>query len=250
MKAILTALGIALATVTGAQATSLDDAAKSTYILHSADDGFCSGTIIDKDKMITATHCTDNGRINIKQLVYDTKPDKGEFPLLREEVVYMKVLRTFKDEDVALLGTADGKPFPDSFGKPVDVASVVEVNKDLKLGTELWALGYPKIQELTLTSGMFTAKAALDIFGDGKGVFYKTTVPSAGGGSGGGLYMKFGDEYKLVGTTSAGQPSVSFMVYYSSIESVDKVLKGMVNLTPTETKTEKTTNKTLRTDEK
>lgn len=251
MKAILTALGVALATVTGAQATSLDAAAQSTHILHTQDDGYCSATVVDDDKLITAAHCTNNGPINIKKITVDAKPKDGVFPPLREEVVYLKVLRTFKGTDSALLGTVDGKPLPESFGKPVDVATIEEVNKDIKLGTPLWVLGYPKIQELTLTTGLFTAKTVLGIPELDDEIFYKTTVPVTGGSSGGALYMKFGEEYKLIGTTTAGYRDVDFMTYFASIESVQKTLQNMLGTPATKTEETKTdATKTLRTDER
>lgn len=234
-----------------ASASSLDDAAKATHIIYSNDDGFCSATVVDKDKLLTANHCTDNGVMNFKSITYDEKPKDGSFPMLREEVVYVKVLRSFKGTDSALLGTLDGKPLPESFGKPVDIASVDEVNKNLKLGTPLWAIGYPKIQELTITDGLFTAKTVLDIPEIDDEVFYKTTVPVTGGSSGGALYMKFGDEYKLIGTTTAGYRDVDFMTYFASIESVHKTITNMLDAPiKDEVKIQKTDKPTLRTDEK
>jgi len=211
------------------KASTLDEAAQSTYILYDNDDGFCSGTVVDKDKILTAYHCTDNGPINIKKITYDEKPKDGKFPMLREEVIYMKVLRGFKATDSALLGTIDGKPLGDNFGKPIDVASVEEVNKELKLGTPLWVLGYPRIGDLTLTDGMFTAKSVVRIPEIDDEIFYKTTVHVDGGSSGGGLYMKFGDEYKLIGTTTAMAPSEVPMTFFATIENVHKTLQNMID---------------------
>lgn len=253
-KAILTAISAVLVglTIGTANATTLDEAGKSTYPLGDGRSEFCSTTIVDKDKTLTAHHCVDGGKVfSITKKTFGPKPEKGSFPLERTETVYLKVLRSFKDNDTALLGTVDGKPLPEGFGKPVEIATAEEVNGKLKLGTPMSALGYPKVMELTLTQGMFTAKSGLPMFGDGSAMFYKTTVPATGGSSGGGLYMHFGDNVKLVGTTSAGFQDVSFMTYFSTIESVQKTITGLLNTKPVEdTKVNKTDEKTFKTDER
>lgn len=252
VKGILTAIGLTLIGLTAANATTLDDAGKSTYPLGDGRSEFCSTTIVDEDKALTAYHCIDGGdTFSITKKTLGVKPKKGAFPVERTETVYLKVLRSFKDNDTALLATVDGKPFPESFGEPVEIATEKEVNDGLKLGTPLSVLGYPKIQELTLTQGMFTAKAALDGFGDGSALFYKTTVPTTGGGSGGGLYMHFGDKVKLIGTTSAGYRDVSFMTYYSSIESVQKTITGLLDKPKVEEKdTDSNKNPTNKMDDR
>jgi S1-C subfamily serine protease len=102
----------------------------------------------------------------------------------------------------------------------------------LKLGDPLLAIGYPKVQELTLTEGMYTGLTSLKDGLDMDSLFYKTTIPITGGNSGGALIAMKGSPdwgYCLAGLATASYRDVSFMSYFSTNENLQKVVKNLLN---------------------
>lgn len=204
-----------------AKATTLKEAADATYKLYEGTDGICSMTFIGNDDQgaifLTAAHCVDRKNLNFRVQKLNKK-----YELIGEEIHYLKVLRTIKDDDTAILQVTD-KDIALGIAA-VEIASPDEGNQ-IEFGQDLAVLGFPAADEKSVTKGNFTAKR--------KGVLgiteqYQTTVPVAGGNSGGGLYTKFGDEYKLIGTTSASRTDNDIMSYFSTIEAIKRVTAGFL----------------------
>lgn len=220
-----------------ASASSLEEIAASTYMLYGASSPHCSAVAVSPTQFMTAQHCVeDTEELNIRTV---TKNDK--FEKTSEEVRYLKVLRSFKPEDVAFLELLDPKT---SMPNTEYVDIMEDVDFVPKFGDPLIVVGYPMVVDLTITSGEFTGLVPLPMDG-AEGGFFKTTVPVTGGNSGGGLYAPMftinkgvntlglspsnpGIDYKLIGMTSAGYRNVSFMSYFSTPKSLDKVMKGLL----------------------
>lgn len=207
-----------------ANASSMKEAADATYKLYEGDRGICSMTFVGNDAggaiFLTARHCVDGEKLNFRVQKLNDK-----YEVLGEEIHYLKVLRQIKDDDTAILQVTD-KDVALSIAA-VDLATPDEA-KGIEFGQDLIVLGYPAAEEKSITKGNFTAKT--------KGVLgvteqYQTTVPVAGGNSGGGLYTKFGDEYKLIGTTSAARKDNDIMTYFSTADAVKRILAGFLNNT-------------------
>lgn len=211
-----------------ASASSIKEVVDATYKLYFDNVPICSGQFIkstDKeDLFLTAGHCiahasTDKMKdFNIRKTVLDEK-----FNVISEHTYWLKPVRTMMKKDVVLMQTTD----PSGEFATVDIAGVEEANKVLEIGAPVVAVGYPKMMEITYTHGEFTGKVKFPDDGNRyESPFYRTTVPVTGGSSGGGLYIKDGNEYKLVGATTAGWPDVSFMNYFSTVEAINEIVKG------------------------
>jgi S1-C subfamily serine protease len=217
---------VSLLGVSVAQASTLDEIASSTYKLYIGGVAGCSSVAVSETKLVTAAHCIEG-----KDQFIAVEKLGPNFEHLSTEIVYVDVIRVIKAKDVALLEIRDGK-----LPTFVDVASPDEV--DLKFGDHLTAVGYPKVQELMVTEGQFSAVVPGPFAEWADEKFYKISVPITGGNSGGGLYKSHWDlksgriEYELVGLTSAGYRDVSFMNLASTVESLDAVLKNLLNTTP------------------
>jgi S1-C subfamily serine protease len=223
---IIGALFLAASTIY-ARASSLDDIQKGTLMLYNGGDGFCSGTLIAPDLILSAAHCADQGDgVNVRVQTLD---DKDE--VLSEKLVYVKAVRTLKEWDVALFSPKDSKQnFVQAFGSSVaviDVASDDEA-KTIKLGDRVLAFGYPKAFQLEVTDGLFSGLKFL------KGSIwehqlYKISSPITGGNSGGGLYLTLADgTLKLLGVNVAGFRDVGFMNYATTHDAIMAVMKGFV----------------------
>jgi S1-C subfamily serine protease len=210
-----------------ASASTLDDVQKGTLMIYAGNDGFCSGTLIAPDLILSAAHCVDGGdEVNVRVQILDEKLEN----VLSEKLVYVKAVRTLKTWDVALFSPKGKENFVEAFGASVavvDTASDDEA-KALKLGDRVLAFGYPKTFQLQVTDGLFSGLKFLKGM-DYEHPVYKISSPITGGNSGGGLYLTLADgSLKLVGVNVAGFRDVSFMNYAASHEAVNAVTKGFV----------------------
>ncbi len=221
------------ASLTFAHASSLDEIRRGTLMLYNGADGFCSGTLIAPDLILSAAHCANEGDgVNVRLQTLD----EGEV-VLSEKIVYVKPVRTLKEWDVALFSPLDPKVnFVQAFGDSVaviDIASGDEA-KTLKFGDRVLAFGYPKAFQLQVTDGLFSGTKVL------KGMYehatYKISAPITGGNSGGGLYTYVCPPtdtlkqcgYALIGVNVAGMRDVSFMNYAAPYAAIMAVTQGFV----------------------
>lgn len=234
LKKILFASILALAPMT-ASASTLEEAAAATYKLYMGSDPGCSMTFVGNDDngaiFLTAAHCVD---APTSRKPTETAPEEftlnfrvptvtDGFAVTDEEVHYLKVLRRSTDDDTAILQTANKK-----LALPIAAATIatVEEGDGIAFGTDLVVLGFPAAEEKSITKGNFTTKRPGVL---GVKEQYQTTVPVAGGNSGGGLWAQFGDEYKLIGTTSAKRRDNDIMSYFSTAGAVKRILAGFLN---------------------
>lgn len=216
MKAVGAAL-LVFGLSSTANATLLPDVADSTYKVLVNDRANCSGVAIAPDILATAAHCVPKN-FDIRMSV----AKENGFGRLREGlVVYdMDRLRVSYKTDIALLKIKGDKTFP----------TYVEIIDEFNpyLGVGMYHVGYPRLEELTYTEGVFTSYSFLEDFGL-YGEFYKATTPVTGGSSGGGVYRRLFNvqsmewEYYLVGLTTATYRDVSFQSYFSTLENLQKL---------------------------
>lgn len=213
-----------------ANASSLKDITAATYKLYDgAGEGYCSTTLIKNSDgkegaiFLTAAHCADEKGMNVRVQHIDPKNLRD---VLSEEVVYVKAVKTLKTKDIAVLQALD-KNSQFSVGKTVDIATVDEANT-LSVGDDLLILGYPSAEAKAVTKTLFTGKVpGIEELGwDKDSPVYQVTGGVAGGNSGGGLYAKFGDEWKLIGTTSAMRTDNAIQAYFQTAETVNEALRG------------------------
>lgn len=202
-----------------ASASTFDEIATATYKLHEGGVPICSAVAVSPTQLLTANHCVDGKDLNIRFEKLD-----AEFKPISIDVRFTKTVRTLKEYDIAMLELKDG-----TLPNYVDIAKSGETK--LLFGTELVAIGYPKVMEITLTRGQYGQTVSLvDLDSDMKKPFYKLTTPITGGNSGGGLYAEVDGTWKLIGLTTGGFRDVSFMNYASTMEAVAAVTASLIKL--------------------
>lgn len=247
---------VAVAVVNPAKASDLATITAATYKLYEGDRGICSVTFLKNDTdgalFLTAAHCVDGSNFNIRKQVLDPKNLRD---VLSEEIYYVKAVRTLVKKDIAVIQLTN-KDLKIS-APTVDIATVEEA-KALKTGDQLIAVGYPAASYVSVTNGTFVGKVP-QVFPDldQDTPMYQTTVPVAGGNSGGALYALFptGDDpvpgkayervegkdftWKLIGTTTGMRTDNSVMTWFQTSETVNEALKGYVNKEKFEAKPER-----------
>lgn len=166
---------------------------------------------------LTAAHCVSDTTSEYNIVIENKNKDNKTVSVT---LYPLDVLRNNSFTDVAVLGVRDTS----AIFTTVDVAKDTEVTE--KWGTPVWAVGYPLMEELTITSGLMTDITNDPIRSTNDDHFYRTTIPIAGGSSGGGLYELVNGTYKLVGTAYAGNTQVSFISMYSLAVNVNKELEA------------------------
>lgn len=244
--AAMAAIMLLILAIAPAGASDLQSITAATYKLYEGDRGICSVTFLKNDKegalFLTAAHCVDGSNFNLRKQVLDPKNLRD---VLSEEVYYVKPVRTLVKKDVAIIQLTN-KAIQIS-APTVDIATVEEAAA-LKTGDDLIAVGYPAASYVSVTKGTFVGKVQ-QVFTDldQDTPMYQTTVPVAGGNSGGALYALFptGDDpvpgkayqkvegkdftWKLIGTTTGMRTDNSVMTWFQTAETVNEVLKGYVN---------------------
>lgn len=224
MLKTLLAATTALFLTTAAYASTLKEVSESTYRLHFGSLFVCTAVAISENQLVTAAHCIPNEiRLRGEMAIVIDKWDRTQ--LLHREIITVNTLRTSKDDDTAFLEIRGDRKLPSY----VDIAE--EYNP--VIGDELFAVGYPRGGELTLTEGMFTTETNLKREMDVDGTYWKVTVPITGGSSGGGFYKRTlvdGEwDYELIGLATGGYRDVSFQNYISTLTALKSITKGLYN---------------------
>lgn len=220
IKKFLTATAVALGLMAvPATASTFEEIGAATYKLHDGMRPICSAVAVSPTQLVTANHCVGSDDLNIQIVKLD-----DEFKPVAIDVKFVKTIRTLREYDQAMLELKDG-----ILPSYVDMAKPEEV--DLKLGTPMITVGYPMVQEITLTHGEFSAMASLvGMDSDMKKPFYKSTIPVTGGNSGGGAYIEIDGTWKLIGLTTGGYRHVSFMNYFSTVDGLKSLTANLIKL--------------------
>lgn len=204
---------------TFASASSFEDIKDNTLKLYSNGVPICSAEVIDFNTVVTAAHCVtaDNN------LSFYSQRKNADGKVTFESNVFLDVEYVNVEDDVAILTPRELR----FFGVGVDVATEKEIEEYLTLGTEVIAAGYPFVEEFALTEGLYNGlvEAPTPLNVKGKVFFSSTWI--VGGSSGGGLYIKIGDELKLIGIASGGREHLSIFTPISHLrEALEKVNVG------------------------
>lgn len=226
IKTLLTALLLCAVSIP-AYASSMKEIGNATYQLLVDDKMECSTTFITKTKLLTAAHCIELSGDHIYSVKRDIKNEDSV--VIASTVIYAKLSRISRADDVATLVLLDDTDLLNVI--PVEVATVEEANQILDFGTELISVGYPLDKGKMIVEGLFSSREKLKQE-PADSMFYKTSVNIMPGASGGGLYVEIDGTWKLIGTTFAiditggimTEVPISYMSYFSTIESVRKLL--------------------------
>ncbi len=202
-----------------AHASTLTEALDASVKLYDGNRPGCSAVVIAPDKILTAAHCVDGStNLNIR---FQTKD--STYQVTKETIIYLKAVRTLKMKDMALLQPKDSKDVIPT--QVADIATLEEANS-LVAGDNVYAIGYPLSENLTVTQGLFTGKVQSPAENVWDSPVYRHTAPITYGNSGGGFFMKVGDEFKLIGLNVGRIQENHFMNVATPIESVEAILQG------------------------
>lgn len=191
--------------------------------------GFCSGEIVYSDRekksgeastyVLTAKHCVsdlkDDSNIVINRFEYSEN-----LRLLKTIGYSGKVYgRSFKS-DLALIKLKDKDTVFD------DVAKVADLKTPIVYGEEVHVIGYPMGQSMTYTKGNLGFVETVEAFSQNSQSreFYRATPDVVGGSSGSSMFIKTGDEYRIIGTLTGQYTIGTFMNYFTPLEKIHEYL--------------------------
>jgi S1-C subfamily serine protease len=198
----------------------------ATLMLYNNGRSVCTTQVVHSEGgetvLLVAHHCVDGGgEFSIRQ---DIKVN-GK---VASYTVYMAdVIKQDAKNELAVLRLRDTQTvFP-----ATDIASLAEVDKTLFKGAEVLAAGYPgtryaKMEDLVFTDGLYVGRRASFVPSVEVDVI-RTTIPIWYGNSGGALYAKIGEEWKLVGVASQIDPETPWMTsLFIPVDAIEKILVG------------------------
>lgn len=218
---LLAALGLGTAF---ARAGPLDDMQNQMFAVTGQINGNCSATLIHSKRdsasgevvtiFLTAKHCVTGNKSDM----FVDLPVYQDNRVVKKDRWIARVRGEFYAGDLALVELRDRQTvFP-------AVAVLAPAKPTLRMGEDVWTVGYPLGMALTVTQGLFGAIETNDFAGPG-GEYFRATPDIAGGNSGGALFRKTASGYELIGVTTARARSDSFVGLYTPIGAIHAYLK-------------------------
>lgn len=202
---------------TTSEASTLKQIQQNTFTI-TLDDGdneaICTGEAISKNTILVAQHCLEDPDLGMNFTSILTKISGRPYAL--------SVVKSDRDNDVAILRiTSNALPFT-----PIDIAPLPVYNVKANFGDPVYVVANPLDDGLVVTQGFFGDLQASPLPKERSGFFYHATAPIAAGSSGGGLYIKNGDDYELVGIASVEdrRDGNSFEGYFATAESIHELI--------------------------
>lgn len=208
-------LTLGLLTGTASANTHLESVLKNTFKLYENDKPICTAIAVKTPAahliFLTAAHCVDD--INSKYSVRQNLVTDGLRPTI-EAIYALDIVAVKSDVDMALFKLASKSEIAN--GVPIATDGELGV---LEFGQEVITIAYPVTLDIAMTKGEFGGLVN-SINSTITTPLFRTTAPMIGGSSGGGLYAKFGDTYKLIGTISFGLQGIDFINHVVPINNV------------------------------
>ncbi len=186
--------------------------------------GNCSATLIYSDRdnktgdvqtvFLTAKHCVDKAKSDIDVDI----PVYQDGRVVKKDRYIARVRGKDYKSDLALVELKDKQTFFEH------TASIAGDNSVPAMGSPAWTVGYPLGLGLTVTQGMFGSLETLDAFKPGE-EYFRATPDVVGGNSGGAMYVMDGDNYVLVGVTSAAHRTYTHVAFYTPIAAIRTYLE-------------------------
>lgn len=216
-----------------AGASTLDEINKATYKLEISQEitlgettrGFCSGTPISREFLLTAAHCVDFSPFTKEPVIKFTsvKRDPDTLDLYEERIVYLKYVASIKDKDVMILKPVDPNYI---FYNHVDVREGIY---EAPFGTLVRAFGHPYGLETFMAHGEFMGPGEQHGLKGLRKKFNRTSVPISPGMSGGGLYVEVEPgNWELIGVATASSPRNPHLSYFSTLEYIHELLEKVL----------------------
>lgn len=190
--------------------------------------------------LATADHCVEKQESTT--ITIDTK-DRAK--LIGTQEIVADVIQHSSEKDLAVL-----KVRRENVGLKGAIIAETEPTE----GERVYTIGYPLGLTRTVTEGFFGGfmsfdkKMDFDSYGNGREV-YRATPAIYGGNSGGGLFWKQGERWKLLGISDAGFPAFFVAGFYNTQKDlnklVDMAVKSDIDRSEKETKE---ASKAIKTD--
>ncbi|MCE5347133.1 MAG: trypsin-like serine protease [Bacteroidales bacterium] len=235
--------------ITGGADASISDFPWQVY--YESGNYLCGGSIISKNWIVTAAHCTknDNGsaisasEMDIK--VGASNPVYGKKYYVSQVIVHENYNNETLENDIALLKLQE--PINYENAKPIDLISAEDVaNGATDPGVMSWVTGWgltkvsPKVLpsvlqkvQLPIVSNTQAAKVWDDIpETDIMAGYLNGNKDACSGDSGGPLVVPVSGGYKLAGIVSWGSSNCNTYGAYTRVSSFGKWIEGKITYTP------------------
>lgn len=227
MIKLFTATAVTLLSLIGAaSASSIGEIKEASRLLYKNGTPICSGQFVNDKTFLTAAHCVSNNDMTKVDkdakytLVEEKFNDKGKVVVSTSYL--FEIDKYVRENDVATLKPVD----PELTFPHIEVATDEE-SKGLEILDETVAATYhisKKSLDLTFTPGVYNGVVRAYPEWKPEDFVISSTSGVAHGSSGGGLYAKFGDTWKLIGVVEGGQGD-SDIHLFSTTDSINDILK-------------------------
>lgn len=223
--AILFALAIVTLFAGASKAENLQRLRDQVLSMTAQLDENCSATLVSSERdeksgevetlFLTAKHCV---RDDDRDMVIDLPIYQNSRVVKKDRYIAIKK-NTYYKGDLALVELKDKQTFFEN------VAKVAPKDGVPSMGAHVWTVGYPFGLQLTITEGMFGARETFNFPKPGT-EYFRATPDVVGGNSGGAMYrINAKGDYELIGVTSAGHRTYSFLALYVPLDMIRDYLR-------------------------